>query len=996
LQRQRPGAALYETAFNYNHFHVYEGLAGLMDVEVAEPKIFENTNFTFIANFQHAPGANIIGLTLNYDASQLTEEQVGRIAGYYRRTLEAMAEGPDEPCRAQAILSADERERILGEWSSPAERPAGEACVHELVSAQAKVQPEALAIATAGRQMTYRELDERSTQLARHLRRLGLESGSLVAVMMERSPELIVSLLGVLKAGGAYLPLDPDYPADRLAMMMSDSGASLLLTTQAMGRDWGGLTQRVVWLDADWPLIARQSAADIETQSNLTDLAYVIYTSGSTGRPKGVAIEHRGLANLVLWHQQEYGVTAADRASLVASPGFDASVWETWPYLAAGASLHIPDDEVRLSPQRMTTWLAAEGITLAFLPTPLAEAAIEEPWPAEGRLRAMLTGGDRLHRGPSGERPYRLVNHYGPTENTVVSTAGAAPPQHAADGPPANGRPIANTRTYILDRQLEPAPLGTPGELYIGGVGVARGYLRRPALMAERFVPDPFAGQPGVRMYKTGDLARWLPDGQIDFLGRSDAQVKVRGFRIELGEIEAALAAHGSVEQAAATVWPDGKGQQRLAAYVVPRAGAAFSADGLRAHLRRRLPDYMVPPAILAIEAMPLTAHGKVDRKRLPPVDGASLAEAREYVAPRTPHEQLLAEVWSKVLGVERVGVRDNFFELGGDSLSAVRMMAEFEQASGASLPLRALFQYGTVEKLAEAVTAAGQPARPGTLPLVEIKAGVGRPPLFVVHPAEGAVLGYVQLAQRLHEEQPFYALQAPGLEGEAEPLDGVEQMASHYLAAVRKVQPQGPYALAGWSYGGLVAYEMAQQLSAAGERVEWLGLFDSFVLSGAANIPAEVGRQLFAAGARQYLEQLGPGLPIAESELSRHEPSVQVEMILDALAAAGAEMPEPMVRQARNLSRIWAINAAAGGRYVPQPYAGEVHLFRAADDEAAAPPEAADPVAQWSQLADGQLAVHRVPGTHASMMLDPQNAATLAAAVQASLDAARGPRAEA
>jgi len=808
----------------------------------------------------------------------------------------------------------------------------------------------------------------------------------VVAVLMRRSPEMMVSLLGILKAGGAYLPLDPEYPVERLAFMLEDSGAAQLLTTEELAGEVGPWAKNTICLDTDWPRMEQQPASPPVCPSSADNLAYVIYTAGSTGRPKGVAVAHRSLANLVAWHQREYEVTASDRATQVAAPGFDASVWEIWPYLCAGASVHIPEAEVRMTPRKLVDWLVAEGITLSFLPTPLAEAVLEERWPAECALRALLTGGDRLHRGLLNDYPFRVVNHYGPTENTVVSTAGVVRPASAGDGPPPIGRPIANTQAYILDRRLNPVPVGTPGELYVGGENLARGYLHRPMLTAERFVPHPFSERPGERLYKTGDLARWLPDGRIDFLGRIDQQVKVRGYRIELGEIEAILAAHDSVDQAIVVTRPDPSGQQRLVAYVVSATAEALSVESLREHLRRLLPEYMVPATFVPLDRLPLTAHGKVDRRQLPAPDTTGAAAERPDAPPRTPNEERLAEIWAKVLGVERVGVQDNFFDVGGDSLSAVRMMAETEQVTGVTVPLRLLFQQGTIEKLAEAID--GEQSRTVELPLVEIQGGTQRPPLFVIHPAEGTVLGFVQLARQLGEEQPFYGLQAPGLEGEAEPLRSVEQMAAHYVMAVRKVQRHGPYFLAGWSFGGLVAFEMAQQLIAAGEPVGWLGLFDSFVLDGLGDVPLEMDRALFASGARQYLEQLGLPLPVAEEVLARHEPAQQVEILLSGLAEAGTEFPQAVALQARSLLNLWDLNAASGRAYRPRVYSGEITLFRAGDDELAAAGGGPDPVEQWQHLSARPLVVHRVPGTHTSMMLDPQNVAVLAAELRASLAA--------
>ncbi|NUQ62306.1 MAG: amino acid adenylation domain-containing protein, partial [Pirellulales bacterium] len=972
---------LFETAFNYNHFHVYQGLEDR--VQVSQPRMFEYTNFTLIASFQQSPDATRLEVTFNYDTGQLGAEQVSTIADRYLLVLEAMAEAPDERHEDCVLLSDAEREQLLLQWNRteedlPAERP-----VQALFSAHAAEHPSAPAVACGDVRWSYSELEERTNRLASYLAAEGVGPDVPVAVLIDRSPEMIAAILGVLKAGGAYLPLDPAYPRDRLEYMIQDSGAAMVLTTQEESLRHSGLAERILLLDADWPSIAAQPASPPEYPAASSNLAYVIYTSGSTGRPKGVAIEHGSLINLVAWQQRQYRFTGADRATQIAAPGFDASVWEIWACLTSGASLHIPPDELRRSPSQLIDWLVREQITIAFLPTPLAEAVLDAPWPAGGSLRLLTTGGDELHRRPGAGHPFQLVNVYGPTENTVASTVAVVAPAELDDTRPSIGRPIANTHAYVLDRNMNPVPMGTPGELYLGGAGLARGYLGRPELTAERFVPNPFAARPGKRLYKTGDLARWLPDGQIEFLGRIDHQLKIRGYRIELGEIETVLGEHDAVAQAAVAAWPDRGGQSRLAAYVVPRQGRTAPAVILREYLQRRLPEYMVPSALVAMDRLPLNPNGKVDRSRLPEPESSHLE--RQYVAPRTPSEQLLAGIWQKVLGVDRVGASDNFFELGGHSLSAMRMMAEVEAATGVQLPLRDLFQHGTVEKLAEAI--GGQQTRSVQLPLVQIQAGGGDRPLFVVHPAEGVVVAYAAVAQRLKTSQPFYGLQAPGLEDEAAPLDGVETMASHYVEAIRTVQPHGPYLLAGWSFGGLVAFEMAQQLQATGDQVAWLALLDSFILSRGGGAPHQDEGRMFASGAKQYLEQLGLDLPIAEDELARHAPSEQVEIILARLAETGNELPEAMTRQARNLLRIWDINAAAGRRYVPQPYEGEVAFFRAADDESAAGDSLPDPVGQWQEVLARPLEIHRVPGTHTSMILDPRNVGVLAERLQACLD---------
>ncbi|HLE85091.1 MAG TPA: amino acid adenylation domain-containing protein, partial [Thermoanaerobaculia bacterium] len=547
------------------------------------------------------------------------------------------------------------------------------------------------------------------------------------------------------------LPVDPDYPAERIAYMLADSGAVAVVAREELRGRLPAGGPPVLVLDAAEP--AEQTGEpDAAAELARADgwhperLAYVIYTSGSTGRPKGVELTHRGLANLVAWHRAAYRPGPEDRATLLAGPGFDAAVWELWPVLASGAVLCVPPEELRAAPEDLLAWLAEAGITLAFLATPLAEAALDairsRGVPEGLRLRALLTGGDRLHRPPPEGLPFAVVNHYGPTESTVVSTAGEV----AADSrvPPPIGGPIAGLGARVLDRWLGEVPVGVPGELCVAGRGLARGYRGRPAWTAGAFVPDP-AGEerggrqllsgaaPGARLYRTGDLARWLPDGRLEFLGRIDNQVQVRGFRVELGEIEAVLAAHPAVREAVVLArTPPAGGEARLIAYPVPADGEASDPEELRAWLARRLPDYMVPRHFVPIPEVPLTPNGKIDRAALPEPD-AGPGPGEAHVPPRTPLEELVAGVWAEVLGVERVGATDDFFHLGGHSLLATRVLSRLRDALGVEVPLAALFEAPTVAGLAAAVEGGARPGEVAERPAddrIPRRAGDGPAPL--------------------------------------------------------------------------------------------------------------------------------------------------------------------------------------------------------------------------------------------------------------------------
>jgi amino acid adenylation domain-containing protein len=627
-----------------------------------------------------------------------------RVCEFMRTALEGLVEAletaPATPARSIDVLPEAERRRVLEEWNDTKTELPSEQCIHEMFEQQAQRTPEAVAVICEGCSLTYRELNQRANQLAHALRESGVGPEVIVGVYMERSLEMVVALLGVLKSGGAYIPLDPAYPAERLAFMLEDTQAPVVLTQSTIAANLGHHQSTVICLDSEGPALAAHSAVTPVSTSTPDHLAYVIYTSGSTGAPKGVMVEHRSLANLVHWHVDAFAVKPGQRSSSLAGLGFDATVWEIWPALCCGATLVLPPAATTRDPEMLLHWWKEENLDVSFLPTPMAELAFTQGL-INPSLHTLLIGGDRLRFLPKDPLPFALVNNYGPTEATVVATSGGIE-SFAAVFP--IGRPIANTRAYILDDHRQPVPVGVRGELYIGGAGVARGYLNRAELTAERFLADPFGKEAGGRMYRTGDLVRWLPDGNIEYLGRNDSQVKIRGFRIELGEIEACLAAHPAVRQAAVVVREEG--EKQLVAYVVLTGDPTCTSVELRDYLKKKLPDYMIPAAWVSLPALPLTPNGKVDRKALPAPGTARPAHALGFVAPRTETETKLAVWWADVLGLERISIHDDFFELGGHSLTATQLVSRIRTGLHIDVPLRSLFESPTVAQFAEYVQA--------------------------------------------------------------------------------------------------------------------------------------------------------------------------------------------------------------------------------------------------------------------------------------------------
>jgi len=575
--------------------------------------------------------------------------------------------------------------------------------VAELVTFQAAATPDAIALASTRRVWSYMELDERASALADTLRSLGVGPEVVVGLCMPRSPVLVVGALAILKAGGAYLPLDPTYPAARLAFLLDDGQVPVVVAGQRMKERLPKGSYHTILLDdlgRVGDLAPLTQSAPVKAAATLKNLAYVIYTSGSTGQPKGVEITQESLLNLVHWHQQAFGVQSADRASQVANVGFDAAVWEIWPYLATGASLYFAEDETVSDPQLLRDWLVAQRITIAFIPTPLAEHLLTLPWPPETALRTMLTGADTLHVYPPVGLPFLLVNNYGPTECTVVATSGPVHSNASTDQLPPIGSAIANTEVYILDESGNQVPIGTAGELHIGGIGVARGYRNRPQLTAQRFIPNRFNEKVSERLFRTGDRASFLPDGRIAFLGRIDEQVKVRGFRVEPNEVTATLNVHPCIQQSVVVAREVGPSDARLIGYLVLAPESHLTLSALRAFLQARLPDYMVPAIFVRLEKLPLTPNGKVDRMSLPAPDESNTLREDAYAAPRTEMEKTVAGILERLLKLEHVDVEENFFSLGGHSLLGAQLIARLRDTFGIEMPLRVVFEAPTVAEL--------------------------------------------------------------------------------------------------------------------------------------------------------------------------------------------------------------------------------------------------------------------------------------------------------
>jgi amino acid adenylation domain-containing protein len=764
-----------------------------------------------------------------YNTDLFEAATIDRMAEHWQILLEGIARDLQQRIADLPLLSEQEQHRVLVEWNNTRTTYPAHEAVYRLFEAQVARAPEAVALIYEDRAITYRELNRRANQLAHHLRALGVVSESVVGICMDRSPELIVSMLAILKAGGAYLPLDPSYPVDRLAFMLQDTGATVLIAQKHYLDLFAAQSLHLIGLDAGWHAIEHEPEENLPGETGGDSLAYLMYTSGSTGRPKGVEIRHRSINRLV------FGVDYArldDTCTLMhmAAISFDASTLEVWGALLHGARCVLYPERIP-TPKNMKALIRKYHVTTLWLTASLFNAIIDEdPYTLSGAQQVM-TGGEALSvahisRASRALPSTEFINGYGPTETTTFACCYSIP--RAVDETWRSipiGRPIGNTSIYILDRHMQPAPIGVPGELHIGGAGLARGYLNRPELTSARFVANPFSDDPEARLYKTGDLVRYLPDGNIEFIGRIDQQVKIRGFRIEPGEIETALGQHPSVLETLVVARENTHKEKYLLAYVVPRHEHTPTENELRRFLKRSLPEYMIPSRFIQLKSFPLTPNGKIDWQALPAPDVDSDMTIDSYIAPTSVTEYQLIAIWEELLKRQHIGIRDNFFYLGGHSLLAALLVDRIEQSFGKKIPLATLFAGPTIEQLANALQQ--EETTQSRVSLVIVQKGNRKQPFFYLHgDYMGGAFYCYNLARSLGPDQPFYALD-PYQFIDQRVVPTLEKMAAEHLQVMRTVQPEGPYLLGGFCNGGLMAYEMARQLRAAGQEVAFLVLID-------------------------------------------------------------------------------------------------------------------------------------------------------------------------
>ncbi|MCP5003307.1 MAG: amino acid adenylation domain-containing protein, partial [Planctomycetes bacterium] len=824
------GISLFDTIIVFENYPVDEKLQDDQNtgsLQLTDLQAIEYTNYPVTLSVMTGEKLHF---TLSYDSVCFTQESMERMLDHLRVLLKGMITQPDMSLQQLPLLTQTELEQFLS-WNKTETLYPEELTIVDLFEAQVEKTPDNIAVTFEDKQLRYRELNRKANQLANYLLCLRTDvyngflitDNCLVGICVERSLEMVIGLLGILKAGGAYVPLDPDYPRERIRLILEDSNVSVLLSQSSLMESLPLTETKVVCLDSERQQIEACSDANPVIQSGPEDLSYVIYTSGTTGVPRGVMIEQRSKLNHLYAIISQTNLTEADIVAQNASPAFDISIWQFLAGLLVGGRVSILSAEAVLDPVMLLEQIVQERITILELVPSLLQAILfrinqQSDVPDLSQLRLIIPTGEALPTNLC-ERWFEIyptipmLNAYGPAECSDDVTCYRIDKKlgvEVADMP--IGKPLNNLQIHVLDDKLQEIPVGVTGELYVGGIGVGRGYLNSPQKTSEAFIPNRFSIEPGARLYRTGDSGYYLPDGNLVFLGRIDNQVKLRGFRIELSEIEFTLIRHEVVKEAVVVLY-DKEDNPCLSAYITLAMPIDEVAGILRTWLKGRLPEYMVPADFTVLEKLPLTPNGKVDRKAFPEPD--TLLTGKYYQAPRETVELQLAQIWENVLDIRPVGISDNFFELGGHSLLAIRLMTQIEQQLKKQLPLTTLFQNTTIEQFATILRKQAEPLPWSSLVAIQPKGE--KLPIFCVHPAGGNVFCYLELAQHLGEEQPFYGLQSFGFEAGQVAHTHVVEMARFYLDEVQTLHPHGPYQLAGWSFGGLVAFEMAIQLQTQG-----------------------------------------------------------------------------------------------------------------------------------------------------------------------------------
>ncbi|MEH1918687.1 amino acid adenylation domain-containing protein [Nostoc sp.] len=1015
-QRSRNSSPLFQVKFSLNPpWSNGRGMASMQLPDLTITSLFgyiyhgkTKYDLTLVLREQD----NGLGMVFDYNAEMFDASTIERMLGHFKTLLEGIVANPDRPISELPLLTAGEQHQMLFDWDGKQTDYPQNTCIHQWFEAQAKRTPDNIAVSFENQQLTYQELNQRANQLAHYLQTLEVRSGVLVGLDLEPSLEMIVGLLGILKAGGTYVSLAPTSGQDDLAFILEDTQISLVLTQSSLVEKLSEHQAQVICLDSDWQDIALHVIENPICHTTEQTLACVMYVSGSKGKPNGIAITHRNLVTHSLAISETWGLSQSDRLLLILSISCNNLIESLFPCWIAGATAILQSQELQNSTTQFFPFIAQQQISVVNLPTAFWYELIKEPsvspqtLPAS--LRLVMVGGEKLSRQAYltwvekvGKR-VRWLNAYGALETTLTATVYDPKTATEANNTRSEipiGKAIANTQIYILDRRSQLLPIGVTGEIYISGIGVTQGYFNRPELTSAKFIPNPFSSESGAYLYRTGDLGRYLSDGNIEFLGRLDNQVKIRGFRIELAEIETILGQYPGVQKTVVIAKEDVLGDKTLVAYVVPKQGETFGSEQLLSFLQQKLPEYLLPSAFFIVDSLPLNANGQVDRQALSALNPNNSKIEKTFATAEDPLQFQLTKIWETLLGIHPIGIKDNFFDLGGNSLLAVHLFSQIEKIFGLNLPLAILLQSSTIEQLTniirqqgfspeshnqvESSTSTNSGKSIAWSSLVPMQPNGSKPPIFCIHAIGLSVLYYRDLSLHLGENQPFYALQARGLSGKEAPFTKLAEMAAHYIKEIQTIQPEGPYFLGGSSFGGLVAWEMAQQLVRQGQKVALLALFDTTGPNYIKQAPLEkrVSQHwdnLTKLGTNYVLEQIRNKSSWLKYKLQEKFRKLIFKFSLRIWRTVPYNYRKLTIEEA---------NKQAAKEYVLKAYPGRVTVFRA-EERFALEKREVDPQMGWSEMVLGGLDIQNVPGNHDSIFREP-HVRTLSEKMRACIDRA-------
>lgn len=961
------GTQLFENIVVFENYPFDKSLEdGIAGIKINNLKAIERTNFPLMVLI--APGDSLT-IHIAYETSKFDKAFIEQILFNFETLLEAISGNSSKKISDLSILSGEENNRILVEWNKTKKDFPAERCVHHLFEEAVEKNPDKVAVELGIQKLTYKQLNERANQVANYLISEGIKPDMMVGICIERSLEMIIGLLGILKAGAACVSLDSSFPLERLKFMIEDTNIPVLLSKKHLLDKLPKTNTKILLMDTDADKIFNENNHNPQTSVNPSNLAYVIFTSGSTGKPKGVLMMHKALTNLLYWQIREQNFEPGLRTLQFTTLSFDVAFQEIFSAWYSGGTLVMMKEDERQDLSKVLKILKEKNIQRLFLPFIALQELSELFFSSKDKflnLKEVFTAGEQLQITPAIEhlfknlKDFTFANHYGPSESHVVTSYLLSDDIINWVKLPPIGKPISNTQIYILDSYLKPVPVGVTGDLYIGGIGLARGYHNQPELTKEKFIDNFFDGDLSEKLYKTGDLARYLFDGTIEYLGRSDSQIKLRGVRMELGEIESVLREYPGLKNVVVIAREFNPGDKRLIAYIVPNDGSVQQSSELRKYLKSKLPEYMVPSDFIALDELPLTPTGKINQLALPLPESIKINKNENYAQPNDALELQLVRIWEKVIGIRPIGIKDNFFEVGGHSLLALRVFGYIEKLTGKKLALSVLFNSPTIEQLAKVIKDDGW--SPPWKSLVAVKPGGSKLPFYCVPPAAGTALHYQPLIKYLSKDQPFYVLESIGLNGREEPQTKLEEMATHYVKEIQILQPEGPYLLGGRCFGGRVVFEMAQQLEKLGQKVALLAIFDTwppFTAPPPNYIPPNRNLEHFLTRSMHHLKtgQLRRVVyNYSSNNLRKYNWRVK-----NKLEYVFSNKKKKLFKQ------IMAIHFKAQDKYVAKKYSGKITLIECGTFKL-------EYREGWKDLAEGGFEYYVVPNTnHKTIVKDPK-----------------------